>query len=285
MSFSENCISCGKIRVLQKPSKKGMCRSCSAKIASSIFLTRGWNKVNQDVKDGIKKNGFSGKKHSDETKELLKNIDKSYTKTDEFRRNMSLVTSGENNPMYGKSVYDVWIKKYGKDIADLKTIEWKKKISIKNSGKNNPMYGKPSPTGSGNGWSGWYKEWYFRSILELSYMVLVIERFDLNWCSADLNQYIVKYIDALNNERTYRADFIINDKYMIEIKPIRLANSPNNILKAAAARVFCNDNNLKYKITRCSTLNYTEIQKLKESGDLIFTNKYEHEFKQYKPIT
>ena len=33
------------------------------------------------------------------------------------------------------------------------------------------MYGRFSPRGSGNGWSGWYKEWYFRSLLELSYMI------------------------------------------------------------------------------------------------------------------
>jgi hypothetical protein len=33
------------------------------------------------------------------------------------------------------------------------------------------MYGKPSPQGSGNGWSGWYKGKYFRSIMELSFIV------------------------------------------------------------------------------------------------------------------
>src|SRR5690606_10904764 len=41
-----------------------------------------------------------------------------YMKTDEYRKKMSKVTSGENNPMYGKSVYDTWVEKYGKDKAD-----------------------------------------------------------------------------------------------------------------------------------------------------------------------
>ena len=44
------------------------------------------------------------------------------------------------------------------------------KISNASKGKNNPMYGKPSPQGSGNGWSGWYKGIYFRSLLYSSFM-------------------------------------------------------------------------------------------------------------------
>ncbi|MBR4316812.1 MAG: hypothetical protein IKP65_07630 [Alphaproteobacteria bacterium] len=43
-------------------------------------------------------------------------------------------------------------------------IELKKKYSEKSKGKNNPMYGKPAPKGSGNGVSGWYKGWFFRSL-------------------------------------------------------------------------------------------------------------------------
>ena len=43
-----------------------------------------------------------GKHHSEETKEKLRKIDKSYTQTEEYRKNMSKVTSGEKNGMYGK---------------------------------------------------------------------------------------------------------------------------------------------------------------------------------------
>lgn len=77
---------------------------------------------------------------------------------------------GEKNPRYGKSNYDIWLEKYGKEIADKKDKEKnikiglvnkgrkridicgdknpakqkdvRKKISNKMSGKNNPMYGK-----------------------------------------------------------------------------------------------------------------------------------------------
>lgn len=47
-------------------------------------------------------NPMYGKHHSEETKNKLSQIDKSYTKTQEYRDNMSRIKSGENNGMYGK---------------------------------------------------------------------------------------------------------------------------------------------------------------------------------------
>ena len=47
-------------------------------------------------------------------------------------------------------------------------------MSASMSGEQNPMFGKQTPTGAGNGWSGWYKDWYFRSLGELSYVVNVL---------------------------------------------------------------------------------------------------------------
>jgi hypothetical protein len=37
--------------------------------------------------------------------------------------------------MYGRSIYEIWVEKYGKEIADDKYIKWKqnlKKSKIKN---------------------------------------------------------------------------------------------------------------------------------------------------------
>ncbi len=33
---------------------------------------------------------------------------------------MNELNSGENNPMYGKSAYNMWVEKYGKEEADKK---------------------------------------------------------------------------------------------------------------------------------------------------------------------
>lgn len=47
-------------------------------------------------------NPMYGKHHSEETKDKLRQIDKSYTKTQEYRDNMSKIKSGKGNGMYGK---------------------------------------------------------------------------------------------------------------------------------------------------------------------------------------
>ena len=47
-------------------------------------------------------NPMYGKHHSEETKNKLRQVDKSYTQTQEYRNNMSKIKSGEGNGMYGK---------------------------------------------------------------------------------------------------------------------------------------------------------------------------------------
>jgi hypothetical protein len=41
----------------------------------------------------------------------------------------------------------------------------------------------------GNGWSGWYKEYFFRSLGELSFIISVVERFGFNAVSAESQKY------------------------------------------------------------------------------------------------
>lgn len=50
---------------------------------------------------------------------------------------------GKNNPMYGKSVYNIWIEKYGIEEADRRKEECriKKSNSLKENAKNNPNFG------------------------------------------------------------------------------------------------------------------------------------------------
>lgn len=226
------------------------------------------------------RNGFYGKTHTDETKVKIKCRDFSNYKTDEFKTKMSLLTSGVNNGMHGKSNYAIWVKKYGKEIAEQKMIEFKNKISEANKGENNPMYSKPSPTGSGNGWSGWYKGWYFRSLRELTYMVKVIERFNLKWVSGESNQYKIEYIDYKGSNRNYFPDFIINDKYIIECKPKKLWNSDNVSRKTEAALKFCEINGLVYKKRDIGILSELEIKKLHDNGDIKFLDRYEIKYKE-----
>ena len=85
--------------------------------------------------------------------EILPARPKGFTVSEDVKEKLR-ISSTVNNGMKGRSVYSVWIEKYGKDIADEKMSNLKTKLSIANAGVNNPMYGKPSPHGSGYGWQG-----------------------------------------------------------------------------------------------------------------------------------
>lgn len=167
---------------------------------------------------------------------------------------------------------------HGKEKADI----LRKKLSIASSGKKNSMYGKPSPMGSGNGWCGWYNGWHFRSLRELSYMINVIERFNLKWENAEKSKYKIEYLDHKGSERTYHPDFFINSKYLVEIKPKKLWNSMNVKLKKEAAIIFCEKYNFKYKLISPRKLTFDEIKFLVEQTKVIFVDRYKKKFELWK---
>ena len=294
MIYKRNCPKCNKeiiyankYNLKNAEEKNSFCKSCAVKSGITeeerIKKKERFSGKNNPMhgKTG-EENPFYGKKHSAETIDIFKNVDRSYTKTDEFRKKISNVTIGKNNPMYNRSMHECWVEKYGEDIANLKLIGFKEKQSKLSKGNNNPMFGKTSPKGSGNGWSGWYNGWFFRSILELSYMINIIERFKLKWENAEIAKYKVPY--KINNfDRTYRADFIINSKYMLEIKPVALRNTEINILKKNAAISFCKNTGLIYKITSCRILTDQEIAELFNTDKIKFTKiceiKYNNKYK------
>jgi len=287
--FIRNCPSCN--RELTHTNKKNrndavkkgrLCSSCAAKIVQNDPAHK--RKQAEYRRKAYKgdNNPFYGKKHTIETIEKIqKNRDASSFKTQKFKDKMSKVTSGKNNPMCGRNYYDVWVDKYGKEEANNKMNKLKKEKSLQTSGKNNPMYGKPSPQGSGNGWSGWYKGWFFRSIKELSYMINIIEAKKLKWRTAETNDLAVRYINYDGSERTYRADFLVEEKELIEVKPIKLFNTPNNLLKKKAAISFCRKNGYNYKIVDVKLLDVKKMKNLYGRGEIKFTKKYEEKYKKY----
>lgn len=261
------------------------CRSCSSKKRSqkpeykkihSNFIERFCSKGSNVGSN----NPFYGKKHTEETKQKLRdNTDRSYTQTQDFKNKQSAAHSGSKNNMYGKTVYGVWVEKYGVEEANrLKEIR-REKQSIATSGKNNPMYGKPSPQGSGNGWSGWYKGWYFRSLRELSYAV-GLDKNNLSWQSAE--HIKIPYKDWKGKDRTYHPDFLINEKTIVEIKPTKLKNSPSVVCKKIAAEQFCSKKGYNYELIDPSVLKIEDLVKLKETGLIKFTDKYEKLFLKWQ---
>lgn len=277
--FTRKCPVCGRelvysnVKHRNRADKKcTMCMSCKSKEVGARVEVKQERSERAKKRTGHK-NSFYGKKHTQETKDKLRNMNKSYTQTPEFRKKSARI--GKNNGMYGKSFYDVWKDKFGEKIAEEKYTKWLEVQSQNSSGENNPMYGKPSPSGSGGGWSGWYKGWYFRSLRELSYMVKVIEKEGLKWTSAETKDLSIPYIDYNGNFRTYRADFLIDSKYLIEIKPEKLMNLPSNILKKKAAIDFCNSLGMIYKMVDVEILETLQIVQLFMDKQIVFTKKYQ----------
>lgn len=274
--FIRNCPICASIikysnkyNFQKSVDKNSLCKQCRG--------ANSFKKINYEVKNGLRLNGFKNKTHNNVTIQKLKKSDKSYTKTIDFKNKISKSNIGRNNPMYGRSYYDIWIEKYGKEVADNKLKQKSLKHSIKNKGKNNPMFGKPSPSGSGNGWKGWYKGIFFRSLHELSFLINYIERFKIDFESGEKAKWAIEYKKPTGGIGTYFPDYIINGKYMVEIKPKRLINTPLIKAKSKAAIIFCKKHNLKYKIITphiCNILENINNIKFTESSKNKISNYF-----------
>lgn len=292
-TYTRLCPKCGNKLTysskqwLQTSTKRGaLCRSCIHKEISSRPDHRKTHKGFFD-KYGTKgacsgsKNPFYGKTHSNQTILLLKNMDRSSYKTKSFIKKMSLVTSGTKNPMYGKTYYQVWVSKLGKDEADKREKRRREKSSLASRGSNNSMYGKPAPTGSGCGWSGWYKGWYFRSLRELSYVVLVLEAKHAQWITCEKAGIKIPYKSWGGRSRTYTPDFFIENKMIVEIKPEKLKFFPTVILKNEAAQKLCSSKGWEYSILDPQMLSEDEIANMHSSGIIKFSDRYEKKFNDW----
>lgn len=150
-------------------------------------------------------------------------------------------------------------------------------------GAANWQFGKPASQGGGNGWSGWYRKWYFRSLFELSFMINYIEKNNLKWISAENKKYAILYNHYNGNIRHYFADFLLNNNELVEIKPKKLISSPLVKLKIEAGERWCKLNNFIYNIyteENFNMLTNKEIQNLVESGKIKWLPRYEEKYKE-----
>jgi hypothetical protein len=284
-NFSKKCPSCSKeIKYTTKGALTlSIKRNCRCK--SCVMKERV-----KDPNDGLgakkgKENTFFGKKHSPEAinkikQTKLKNKDSHLYYTKEYKEKMSFQNSGSKNPMYGKSLKSIWLKKYGEEET-LKRIEAKrKKVSKAMSGKNNPQYGKAAPKKSGNGWNGWYKKFFFRSLRELSYVIKYLEKENLKWVTGESLR--IPYLNYKKQRRTYSPDFIIEEKLIVEIKPIKLHNSPDVVSKKNAMIEYCESRNMEYKIIDWELISVEELDSLVLNGDVTLTDRTKKKLEEYK---
>ena len=286
--YTRNCPKCKKeltYKYKQSFKKAGLdnslCKSCGG--LGKKFTDDHKKKISTKAKLRVgEKNPFYGKYHTQETKDEIKNSLSGRILSKEHRKNISDSLKNSDRVINKRNNYYYWEKNYGKEEADNRQNKWLNKLSIKFSGENNPMYGKPSPQGSGNGWCGWYKNIHFRSLLELSFIIYYIERFNFKFETAETKKYKIDYIDYKNTNRTYHPDYILNDKYLIEIKPKHLMKCKDIILKKEAAIKYCNENNLIYKLLEpIKKININDIHTLIDNKLLIFTDRYKIKYDKY----
>jgi len=237
----------------------------------------------------------------------------------ELIANLKEKNSGKNNPMFGKTFYEIWVEKHGKTEADRLLLEhsknsarigknnpmfgktfydaWKEsgfseqeikekakhmsaKLSARSSGKNNPMFGKPSPKKSGNGWKGTFKSFFFRSLLELSYL-LQMSKDGKRVESGESTKHRISYvIDGLS--RNYFPDFFLPDENIyVEIKPSSLVSSRVNVAKFKA---LTESGNKLIVITEKDLHPITSqlLEEMISKGDIELTDSTKVKFEKWK---
>ena len=171
---------------------------------------------------------------------------------------ISKTNSGENNPMFGRRDQMHGLQKFvsgtlGKTVEEIHGEEKGRAIralkSVQTRGELNPAFGKVYARG-GRSVKGHYKSFFFRSLLEYSFMKHLERRgFDL---ARDVRyeRFRVPYIFE-EHKRTYTVDFhVVPEKIVYEVKPCYIAAKPptEQLAKWEAARIWLADQGLEFRV-------------------------------------
>lgn len=173
-------------------------------------------------------------------------------------------------------------KQLGKSLTErLGSDDWKINHHYFAKGINNPhKFADDSPI-SGRGYAGWYSGYLFRSLFELSFIYKMLNE---NHIIKSAETITIYYKDASGTVHQYRPDFLVDNKYLYEIKDFRELDSEVVLLKKRAAESYCSNNNLEYILFSnkdFKQLTRAFIVELYRTGQIIFTNESLLRFKKY----
>jgi Mor family transcriptional regulator len=161
-----------------------------------------------------------------------------------------------------RSLYQKLIEKYGKEEAEIRYLEWKRKIKEGHQKKNlhtNPKI-QVKPATSGFGISSRYNGLWFRSLTELTYFIVEIERKNLIYESAESSRFRIPYVFG-GQKRNYYPDFFVDNSIIIEVKPLKRKLDGITLAKSEAAIQFCKNLGIEYRIVKYET-DFTLIREL-----------------------
>jgi hypothetical protein len=93
---------------------------------------------------------------------------------------------------------------------------------------------------------------------------------------------MITYYDHNEVQKNYFADFLVENKRLVEIKPLKLQTSVNNILKHHAAKIFCEERGLQFEVLEWKKLSVAKILLLVECGDIIFLDRYKEKLTEWR---
>jgi len=234
---------------------------------------------------------FGGKKRSQ--KDILAAVEgrKAWTKkrgyyhSKETRKKLSFVKMGKDNPMFGKPAWN-----RGLIGIDNPTFG-KTRPCTGMKGKDNPQYGRsPSPR-AGRGISGHFNGNYFRSSLELLYLIYWYVN-NIEIINAETKRFRVEYIGTDDTHHTYSPDFYLCEQNtLVELKPEKLHTNTEVILKFNALKNHHSDINCELRGFKGiagfirDIIEMNKIEDYKQNGLLKITDKqYERLKRNYGDI-
>ena len=127
---------------------------------------------------------------------------------------------------------------------------------------------------------GWYKGWFFRSLKELSY-VLLCEKNGLKWRTAETDEFSVTYTDLYGKKKKHWADLFVDDHIIVEVKPIKHQKGKTVQLKAEAMKKFCEEKGYTYMMVAPRKVSKQDLQDLIKNDMIQFTDDCKDKVSQY----
>lgn len=146
-----------------------------------------------------------------------------YTNRASTVEKLSVQKRGDKNPQFGKKPWNFQLPR------EQNPMYGRKRPGTGLSGELNPQYGKsPSPR-AGRGINGRFGSLFFRSSLELMYLIYWHESGVLVE-SAETQQFRVDYIGPDQLPHTYSPDYVLDNTQVVELKPEKL-HTNDTVLK------------------------------------------------------
>lgn len=168
--------------------------------------------------------------------------------SDERKQHISESTKGRIAPIYERT------PEIRKKISDsLKSYYQTHEVSAETRQKLSDAWaqGKYDNSAMGRGYNGWFysikneKVFYFRSLLELKYLLLLEEDTTVYCYSVEPFQ-----IPLIDNHH-YTPDVLINNAILVELKPFDHLNWENEdrwLMEIKGAEAFCKEHNYEFKV-------------------------------------